>query len=47
MSSLFIVSEGTMQSAGDETMSYLVLDSGLLEFKPVKIDAPTATVTNL
>lgn len=35
-----------MQDAGEETTSYLVLDAGLLEYRPAKIDAPNAaTVT--
>lgn len=42
--SLFTVSEGTIEAAGGETtpMVLLVLDSGLLEYRPAKKDAPNA-----
>lgn len=46
MSSLFIVSEGTIQAAGQLVWwCYLVLDSGLVDYRPAKLDAPNSEVT--
>lgn len=45
-----MVSEGTIEAAGGKTipMVLLLLDSGLLEYRPAKKDAPnTATETCL